>query len=510
MIPASHAHVRLLVLLAVGFGMAALGAAPAQAQGVAPSLPPLADLSISVEYDHGQTVGVSWIVTVKNSTVGGHPGTDVADVRVRMVLGAANDANSPYETRSWMITNLPAGGSEEHVFRAPRADGVNDGPAKVAQRFYAEIIESDPAEPERLQSNNTVEHWAIFNRREGVSRFATGDAGVRVYSVSDRSPQRRGATTFTVEAFNSTFGQVGSTRHLQDSTQLNVQVKISLSPGLKFAPSARQQRPTRLNPNTLMFEQDTTFNRNTGIWDVGTMEDKLRLPVTVDLTTDTLADLPLESRCLTAKVVRAEPWFASDPRRRQNDAVTVCLGELGEDRKMLLVAGVSKDQFRFDITLFDFYPCVGNTSDPCTSADTLELLATIPEELTGITVWRPGRHLTPGPLLQPDTFVLQLEDNSRFSRHSDGRTPSYAAARQGMAGGSGLPIWSTSLIFDLIDSQTRLTASKWNDGSLREDVTVTGPNGGPLPGAFTMDYGDFTVKATDHNKSGWRFIRRWR
>ena len=39
----------------------------------------------------------------------------------------------------------------------------------------------------------------------------------------------------------------------------------------------------------------------------------LSLPVAVNLTADSLADLPLEERCLTAKVISAVPGFASHP-----------------------------------------------------------------------------------------------------------------------------------------------------------------------------------------------------
>ena len=80
----------------------------------------------------------------------------------------------------------------------------------------------------------------------------------------------------------------------------------------------------------------------------------------VNLTADSLADLPLEERCLTAKVVNAVPWFANDPFKRQNDTATACLG------KELLSSGA--------MDLIDFYPCINDTSTPCTSTGTLELV----------------------------------------------------------------------------------------------------------------------------------------
>ena len=98
-----------------------------------------------------------------------------------------------------------------------------------------------------------------------------------------------------------------------------MQVEISLSPGLSFA-GTQPQAPS-----------SGTFDTSTGIWKVGTMEARRTghpsLPVAVNLSSDSLTDLPLEERCLTAKVVRAVPWLASDPLKRVNDTATACLGD---------------------------------------------------------------------------------------------------------------------------------------------------------------------------------------
>ena len=110
------------------------------------------------------------------------------------------------------------------------------------------------------------------------------------------------------------------------------------------------------------------------------MSTKLSLPVAVNLTADSLADLPLEERCLTAKLVSAVPWFANDPLKRQNDTATACLG------KALLTQG--------ETALFDFIDCVGATSTPCTSADTVELVV---ERETG-------------DYQQPEAVIVQIQE----------------------------------------------------------------------------------------------------
>ena len=263
------------------------------------------------------------------------------------------------ETKSlWTIRDLKPGDSTtievKSLYNFPAA---TDEPEKVPQRLYTEIIKADPVESPRFGFNNATETWGIENRHgpTATTRFTNGNVVVDVARISNRVPQQGGATTFTVSAYNddNINSLSGILADFEEHTLFEVQVKISLSPGLSFAGTQPNEPP------------GTTFNRTTGIWNVGTLgftpvESPLLLPVAVNLTTDSLADLPLETRCLTAKVVNAVPWFASDPLKRLDDTATACLG------KELLAQG--------DIALFHYLDCVGVTSTPCTSADTLELL----------------------------------------------------------------------------------------------------------------------------------------
>ncbi|MYE39167.1 MAG: hypothetical protein F4X27_02925, partial [Chloroflexi bacterium] len=228
-----------------------------------------------------------------------------------------------------------------------------------------------------------------------------------------------------------------------------MRVKIGLSPGLTFA--GTPQAPS-----------GTTFDPATGIWDVGAMSrggtNSYALPVAVTLTSDSLTDIPLEERCVTAQVVRAVPWFAFDSTKRENDVATACLGEW---QKALLTEG------RFD--LVKFYPCIGRTSYPCTSADTLELVT-----------------VAPGSVWQPDELILQIRD-------PEGRN---------FAGGK--PVWSTASAFDLRNSQTILTSS-W---SVAEAVTVTAPGGGDAPGRWVMRTDRYNIlEAADSSKDAYEFYR---
>ena len=327
-----------LAALAIAL-LALLPAAPtAHAQFVDESLPPAADLSIATDFQ-SRTV-VFWRFTVRNNIAGNHPATTARIVRVKIVQPNADGVD---ETEIWTIRDLQPGASVT-ISR----EAVASGPHRIS----AEIIETDPVEPPGFQHNNRTENWAWG------SGFTNGDAGVGVSVVgADRFPQAGGATTFTVYAVNQFAHDYDVPGNNYVSRQIDVQVKVTLSQGLAFA--STQQAPS-----------GTTFDPDTGIWDVGTIEqtpnlDYKSLPVAVNLTDPPLADLPLEERCLTAEVTRAVPWFALHHHKRANDITTVCLGK---DR-VLLTGG--------EVPLFSYRDCVGVTAYPCTSDDTLELLAEV-------------------------------------------------------------------------------------------------------------------------------------
>ena len=443
------AALAIIAIIAIG----AACARAAHAQQVDESLPPLADLTIASEYD--LTPGRSatrpyWLVTVKNNTVGANPGMHVALVKVEITISEVIESVEIVRSTSTMtIRDLPPGDSKSIEVASWRTiPAVSDGPAKAPQRLYAQIIESVPAESPRFGFNNSTEHWAVANRREvriarqnraGVNRYTNGDVGVEFTRISDRYPGRGATTTFTVDAYLPGLQDTripGLIVGGQEDVMFEVEVEISLSTGLSFA--ASQQAPS-----------GTTFDASSGIWNVGTILSAgsaprvVTLPVVVNLTAPSLADLSLEERCMTVKVVRAVPWFANDPLKRVNDTASACLG-----RSVVLSSGA--------MDLIDFYPCIGVTSYPCTSADTLELVVAVGDDKR---------------IEQPDSFVVHVPD-------PDGRDLK-----------DGSVIWSTDNIMDLRDSQTRLTTA-WE---AKESVKVTAPGGGDAPGRWLLTNTDDSV-----------------
>ncbi len=391
---ASHILFRLVTTLVVLLGVvAAVCASTARAQDADDPPTLLADLLIASEQHSLPNPTQNWKITVWNNPVGDQ-GPKFRVVKVEVVI---NDGINAPVTEVHTIRDLPAGRSADLFVPFPVISPGVCGSSPVLSRVHAKIIETDPLEPPGLRFNNATENVGLACPS---TKFNNGDAGVRV-KVSDRSPQPGGTATFTVLANNDAGPFItGASDH--NDVQFDVRVKISLSPGLNFG--------------TTTAPDGTTFSTTTGNWDVGTLtppdQDSAgshkSLPVAVNLTADSVTEIPLEKRCLTAEVTRANPWFAWDGSKRLNDTYTACLGETIPVR---LNQG--------DVNLFHYLDCVGVATAPCTSADTLELLARTPIGSTAPTISN----------AQPDELIVHIRD-------PEGRHGSTRSAFRGT-------IWST-------------------------------------------------------------------
>ena len=442
----SAAALTVIAVIAIG----AACAATAHAQGVDDSLPPLGYLTIT-SYIPG-TEPDRWHVTVKNNTVGVHPGMHFRLVKVRITRW---DPVRGTSTQMWTIRDLPPGGSAVREVLAPiNAPKATDEPRWAPQRLYAEIIESDPVLPPRFRFNTTTESWVIEDRHDGnpasgQTYYAIGDVATDVASTSDQYPQAGGTTTFevTLRDTSSRLPNLDIPTARQVSQMFDVQVEISLSPGLAFA-ETQPGAPS-----------GTTFDISTGIWDIAVVigaRSKKALPVAVNLSADSLSDKSLEDLCLTAKVVRAVPWFNNEPLKRLNDTATACLGTA------LLTQG--------EVVLFYPYDCVGVTASPCTEDDTVEMLA---RRGTG---W-----------LQPELVTVHVPDTESrvrdLSIYSVNRgVYSWQTGRDFYSGGHSVPGVKTAYTREGFNDQL----ADWKE--LVRTVTASGLDGGTAPGRVRIRF----------------------
>ncbi len=435
---------RGLALAALAVGLLTLLPAGPAVQAQTPiidrSLPPLADLAISAA---PTTTNRHWNISVHTNGVGQHPPAVFRNVQVQFSSDVAHppgvtgyDAKLQFETeetksgtsghfdpktRIWTIPRVPAynGIPVEGKLSAGAATNTLGISGTMAVRVTATIIGSTPAEPPGFQSNNAVDGWylAATTCVSACGLFANGDATADITGISNRFPQAGGATTFTVTAasfdsrthhapYTRRANRIPDDRYIFDL--LAVQLRIDLSDGLTFAgvPTA----PT-----------GTTFHPTTGIWDIGALDSDtpLSLPVAVRLTADSI---PLEERCLTATVIRAVPWFAADVEKRVNDIATLCLGEGTE-------VELNGNELGGTV-LFQHRDCVGSTSPPCTSADTLELVVEDNALRPTSEFWpwqvSPGLAFGESSSLKPEQVTVHVHPEARHEgKWWTGRTPTH-------------------------------------------------------------------------------------
>ncbi len=172
-----------------------------------------------------------------------------------------------------------------------------------------------------------------------------------------------------------------------------MQVKVTLSPGLSFASSNLS---------------NTTISGNTAIWRAGDLlavRNDARRTKTLSMPVNLSGSAPLERRCLTAEIVQVTPPDSED--WSFDDVATVCLGD-----------GPPEVIDRGEIDLFKYVPCIGVTTYPCSTDDTLELVAefSLNDRLLRLKQRRDDTAAPPtstdlgNMYLQPESVIIHVKD----------------------------------------------------------------------------------------------------
>lgn len=421
-----------IMLLAVFTGMV-LAATATQSAAQAQSLP--TDLTLS--YRHGLTGGRDggwWIFPLTNVgathvhsgqvqvSVKRHVGdTVVTPTYYRIVKPGSrfssndsSDYNLPtehghfdLETGIWHFRNLRPGQTVELGLSTIVGRGTVGDAYRSLAKGRGEIISSRPREGDMYLHNNVAEGWKVLQRIR--HQAAEGDANLKM-EVGDRFPAVNETVDFTVKFQNASPRQGAG--FYDDADMFEVRVKVGISPGLELV-SAAAPTGTTVGPGHDPLSVNTTFNRSTGIWDIGEVLDLesghepfIDMPVTVRYS----GAVPLEEACLTAELVNiVPPERTDDPAFQRNNRALGCLGE--EPTVLILGSGRSTPTTR-DFKLIEFFPCVGATAYPCNEQDTLELVADIPANELGIIRDYDSRILNTGrgEIFQPNGIVIQVGD----------------------------------------------------------------------------------------------------
>lgn len=170
-------------------------------------------------------------------------------------------------------------------------------------------------EPGILSANNATKVYSYATNTTGATPHMRGNRLALFLSVDDLKPAAGADLNLDLTARNHNGGQAAASAFLNLID--DIEIKVELSRGLKFR--------TGWNPSGVTVASD----RQSATWkpeavdtrgDFGNqVRPNLReLEIQTQLTSDTLTDIPLEERCITARVAKSTPpptpitaWAAS-------------------------------------------------------------------------------------------------------------------------------------------------------------------------------------------------------
>ncbi len=342
--------ISLLTLVGAALGGAVAGPGPALAQGSD------VDLAVGIEVpDSASNRAASGpTITVTNG------GADPA-YTVEVVIEADNVefddeiAEPPIggvalrdSKLIWSIAQLP--GESAYQYTANIASTTE---TLQVRQYVATVSSRNVLEPEH---DNRAEVWQV---KVSNNSFRAPTPGYAVsVAVDNRFPPSGGSVTFTIKGSIPTADARQALR--------NAQVALELPAGLTFS------TPTP--------PAGTSYDSSTGIWTIGGWNPGTATTYSLMLTATRAANTVLNEQCVTAEI-SAKPPESTD--ETADNRTTFCLGR-PPDGPVLFRSG--------EVELWTPYPCVGKTTHPCTTADTVEV-ATV----ATIEKWGSGQIIKSSP-----------------------------------------------------------------------------------------------------------------
>ena len=359
----------------------------------------------------------------------------------------------------WTVGTLKPGEETSFGFHPDLARGlpccpdINDEWTVPARAVIKNTV---PEEEERFKADNTAVGWIVTKPLGNANKEAVGRYWLEA-SVDDLLPDPGDTVKFSFE-FNTVSGL----------TQLaEVKARLKLDDGMGTPTASTSTLPS-----------GTTFDAAPGLtrtwdWNIGRPTTRgLELEVSTTLDDPLPANVARSDLCLTAELT-ARPNNIGTVDRVTYTTAEICLRE---DPTVLLEEGQA--------TLFSIHPCVGVTAYPCSSDDTIEVLA------IGDSAARAAGIARDESLLDPDRVFVQVKDpeGRRIDTYSasvnSGTAPSWHTARQAHtnidSAVDGVDVRYTRGAFT--------TEQKANYNRLDRTVAVAGLAGATAPGVVKIRY----------------------
>ena len=419
--------IALIVAIAVLAAAFALSA-PAQAEDET-----YVDLSIEIVVatnytfiarNHGtaDAYGVTVDIEIADQTIGGHTGGGQFVEK----SGASCSGNIPGTTcvgGVLTVGKLEAGEEREFTI-APRLKSGLPCCMNISTNWTvparAVIKNTVPEEEERFKSNNADTGWISVSQDGTNTEWASADYWLEA-SVDNHRPQASGTATFSFVLRRT----IASTNI--DITLYGIKVRLELTQGLGT--------PTATAPSGTTFAAVTGMTR-TWDWDIPV------IPVgRLDVTVPVASGADVSAQCLTAVLTVERP----PDRFPSENSTEICFRE---DPVTLLQTG--------ETHLFTVYPCVGVSTYPCSSSDTIEMVVNGGESARAAGIARDDAIMDPG------NVIVQVKDP--VGRVVTGGNLAWGSADSGL---------STSI------DNSRLSSADWTH-FLWKIASVQLPTGGNL------------------------------
>ena len=406
--------------------------------------------------------------------------------------------NTTDQRFTWVVGNiLPGGASGKLAF----STSLHSGQTSVGRIGVIKAEASSIShEPDVLLANNVKKVYSYAAAAAVPSLHMRRNWLALLLSVDDLRPAAGGDVNFGLTAYNAQGGGGDTINLIADA-----KVKVELSDGLEFKsgwtpPStfvkSDSQSATWSPPDT-----DTKATTTTVL-------ESQEIEIKTQLTSDSLTDIPLEDRCITARVTDSIPPPSAD---YPFGSLKQCLGD---DPTLLFAEG--------SIGILTAFPCIGDVNHICrdqnndnTSDSEVVVAAVVPlldEDVTlrldeisekrqiqsnlrsqGVgRTDKDFRGISDANYFLPEDIVIQVKDpegrvNDTYSHSLNSSGPTWQTGRK-TTGRTGVDILANLSVSGVLVTYTRKAfndqISNW--ASLSRKFIATYKNGDSVTGGIQL------------------------
>ena len=372
-------------------------------------------------------------------------------------IGHSMSLENDGRTLRWSIPALGGLQREEVVARVTHKTTGSQTPlydnSDLPHELSGEVTTSS-FESNVHQENNTDRVWTYqYTRFQNSFREVLGNYSVGV-AVDNPTPSPGDTVNFTITA-DRTNPYHGSEGRWSTPPPFDLKVDIELTDGL----SVDNTGTITYGPAT---DRADSVTYSDGVFTIGTVPrgksrtNSVTLPITV------ASGSVVNEQCLTARLTgKPPPGFGPGDDDASDNVAKVCLGSASAGEQVLFTSGQSD--------LFTWYDCSEETSGPCDSSVSLEMVAL-------------GGTAAEASIFQPDDVVVHIPDPAGRATSSDPN--------------SGSLVWSTG--FQHPGSDPDRPGIIVRDNSSRLDIETTDDNDqwGVLDSTNTYQIGNLKMEVT--------------